>query len=63
MILRKLIIFRHDSPIGNAPSHKMFERVVITSKTDGNPARSYNDYDIRIDRDAFPDGITLIEKE
>ena len=62
MATRKLVIFKHDSELGNAPSHKLFERVTIQKKVEAIPPRSFNDYVVEIDRDGVPDGVTLIEK-
>ncbi len=43
MCARKLIVFKHDSKLGNAPAHKLFETVKIKS-CDGKPPRSFDDY-------------------
>lgn len=63
MNLRKLIVFRHDSALGNAPAHKLFDLVDI--RRAGNPdipARKWSDYVVSIDRDNLPSGVTLEEK-
>ena len=54
MSLQKLIVFKHDSPLGNAPAHKLFERVTI-ARREGltGPARDFSDYTIQIDRDGL----------
>lgn len=62
MALRDLIIFKHDSELGNAPSHKLFEAVKISRKNSDVPARSYNDYNVMIDESVIPDKITIIRK-
>jgi CRISPR-associated protein Csd2 len=63
MAARKLIIFKHENALGNAPSHKLFERVMIKRKTDPTkPAREFGDYDIIIDSKDLPQGVTLEEK-
>lgn len=61
MCVRKLIVFKHDSALGNAPSNVLFDKVTI-KKADGveNP-RSYSDYIVTVDKN-MPDGVTLIEK-
>ena len=61
MCMRKLIVFKHESSLGNAPSHILFDKVSINKKADVECPRSYNDYDVVIDRN-MPDGVTLIEK-
>jgi len=63
MAARKLIVFKHDNAMGNAPAHKLFERVQV-NRRDGEtdtPARGYSDYDITIDRDNLPEGIKIEE--
>ena len=47
MCARKLIVFKHDSKLGNAPAHKLFETVKIKS-CDGKPPRSFDDYKVNI---------------
>ena len=60
MAVRELIVFKHDSELGNAPAWKLFDTVKITrkNKEDSAPARAYSDYEITIDKDALPEGIT-----
>ncbi len=63
MNARKLIVFKHDSLLGNAPAHKLFDLVRIERATDENkPARSFMDYQISIDQANLPGGVTLEEK-
>lgn len=58
MALRKLIVFKHDSALGNAPANELFERVRVTRKEDVEVARSYDDYIVSIDEN-MPEGVTL----
>lgn len=60
MSARKLIVFRHDSHLGNAPAHKLFDLVTI-SKKEGVTPRSYSDYTVTIDREHLPSGVTIEE--
>lgn len=60
MTLRKLIIFRHDSELGNAPAHDLFERLTI-SKQSASAPRSYSDYKITLNTQDLPQGVTLDE--
>ena len=62
MIVRKLIIFKHENPLGNAPSHKLFERIKITAKDTEVSAREYSDYTVTVDRDNMPESVTVHEK-
>jgi CRISPR-associated protein Csd2 len=58
----RLFVFKHDSDLGNAPSHKLFELVNVERKPEINPPRSFADYTVTVDRSAVPGGVTLIEK-
>ena len=60
MSAQKLIVFRHDSILGNAPANKLFDLVKIKKNTDAAP-RSFNDYDVTIDKDSVPNGVTVEE--
>ncbi|MDR0852892.1 MAG: type I-C CRISPR-associated protein Cas7/Csd2 [Clostridiales Family XIII bacterium] len=62
MVVRKLIIFKHESPIGNAPSHKLFDLVSVNRIDDKRPVRSFSDYDIRVDENNLPAGVSIEEK-
>jgi CRISPR-associated protein Csd2 len=62
MATRKLIVFKHDSALGNAPSHELFERVKIERVDKSKPARAFADYVVTLDREALPAGVTIKEK-
>jgi CRISPR-associated protein Csd2 len=62
MTVRKLIIFKHNSELGNIQANKLFELITVTKINSEKPSRNYGDYNIKIDRTNLPDGITLIEK-
>lgn len=62
MATRKLFIFKHESDLGNAPAHKLFELVKVSKKPEANPPRSFGDYDVAVDKAGVPQGVTLIEK-
>ncbi len=61
MCLRKLIVFKHDSALGNAPSHILFDKVKVEKKENVIAPRKYDDYSIIIDKN-MPEGVELIEK-
>lgn len=61
MAPRKLIVFKHDKPLGNAPSHKLFERVQIKRKDASKPPRDFSDYEVKVDWSNPPPGVELIE--
>ncbi|MBN2301457.1 MAG: type I-C CRISPR-associated protein Cas7/Csd2, partial [Lentisphaerae bacterium] len=46
MATRKLIVFKHDSPLGSAPAHKLFDLVTIRRKDKSKPPRAFADYDV-----------------
>jgi len=63
MAARKLIVFEHEHPMGNAPAHVLFDKVKI-ERTDGRsdtPARSFADYRVSLERDTVPAGINVTE--
>jgi CRISPR-associated protein Csd2 len=62
MSTRGLYIFKHDSHLGNAPAHKLFDRIVIRRRDVSVPARSFSDYEVVVDRDGMPPGVTPIER-
>lgn len=62
MAARKLIVFKHDSDLGNAPSHLLFDRVTVTKNEDANPPRKFGDYSVKIDEENLPAGVEIIEK-
>jgi len=63
MNARKLIVFKHESSLGNAPAHKLFERVTVERITDKNsPARAFSDYSVKVDSTGLQQGVTLEEK-
>lgn len=62
MSVRGLIVFKHDSELGNAPSYKLFDAVSIAKKEGVESPRSINDYEgISIDESAIPEGVTCIK--
>ncbi|MDD2707298.1 MAG: type I-C CRISPR-associated protein Cas7/Csd2 [Verrucomicrobiae bacterium] len=61
MAPQKLVVFKHSSTLGNAPAHKLFERVQVKRKAGVAAARLFADYDFVIDREALPAGIELME--
>ena len=63
MAVRKLIIFKHDSELGNAPAHKLFDLVKTEKKPNVISPRAFSDYIITVDRNALPEGVTITEKE
>lgn len=60
MSAQKLIVFKHDSMLGNAPANKLFDLVKVEKVCDGAP-RSFSDYSVTIDKNNIPANIVLEE--
>lgn len=64
MSARRLIVFKHDHAMGNAPAHRLFDSVTVT-RVEGEadtPARHFQDYVVAIDRETIPDGVSVEER-
>jgi len=59
MALRKVVVFQHESELGNAPAHRLFELVRVTRKEPGVPARAFEDYDVKVGQP--PSGVKIVE--
>ena len=59
MAVRELIVFKHDSELGNAPAHKLFEAVHVSRVKGVEVPRSYSDYVVSVD-DVLPAGVTCL---
>ena len=60
MAVRELIVFKHDSELGNAPAYKLFD-LVKAQRNDGvTTPRSYSDYTVSVDEAHLPDGVNCI---
>ena len=60
MSAQKLIVFKHNSPLGNAPANKLFDLVKVEKVCDGAP-RSFSDYTVTIDKAGLPANVTVDE--
>lgn len=49
MAARELLIFKHESKLGNANAHRLFDKLVIKQKDESKPSRAIGDYDITFD--------------
>ena len=63
MAARKLFVFKHESPLGNAPAYKLFDLVTIVRKDLGRPARAFTDYAVTVDQINLPEGVEMAEKQ
>jgi len=61
MSTQKLVVFKHDSALGNAPAHKLFDLVKIQQKDESKPPRNISDYSINIDKASAPQGVSVVE--
>lgn len=74
MAARHLVVFRHESELGNAQAHRLFDRVQVERVHNGEaapvgdrrthnwpPARAFLDYRIKVDATGLPPGVTLHE--
>lgn len=59
MAMRELIIFKHDSELGCAPAHKLFECVSVQRRPEVDVARDYSDYIVCVNESAVPAGVTV----
>ena len=75
MAARRLIIFKHDSALGSAAAHRLFDRVTVPRVFEGEefepdesrartlpPARCYADYAVQIDDSDVPNGVTIVDR-
>lgn len=58
MAVRELIVFKHDTELGNAPSYKLFDAIKVERKNMDIPARQYTDYQVNINFKAIPNDVT-----
>ncbi|MCO7246182.1 type I-C CRISPR-associated protein Cas7/Csd2 [Halomonas sp. Mc5H-6] len=63
MSTRKLVVFKHDHPMGNAPAHVLFDSVQVkrVEGKEDTPARHYSDYQVSIASESLPSGVTVEE--
>lgn len=60
MAVRKLIVFKHDSELGNAPAFQLFKKLTVKRRDMSRAARCYEDYEVELDTD-MPQGIECIQ--
>jgi CRISPR-associated protein Csd2 len=64
MAARKLIVFKHESALGNAPAHTLFDAVKVVRVKEGAdlPARHFSDYAVSIDKTKIASGVEVIDR-
>ena len=60
MATRGLYVFKHESELGNAPAHALFERIQAVKNTE--VPRSFKDYTVTVNEVDMPTGVTLLRK-
>ncbi len=63
MACRKLIVFKHDSELGNVPAYKLFDAVTVTRKDGVLTPRGFEDYEVAIDEAVIPDTVSCTVME
>ena len=58
MSCRGLYIFSHETKLGNAPAHRLFDKITISRNEGVSAPRQFSDYTVSVDED-MPAGITL----
>lgn len=61
MSAQKLIVFKHESELGNAPANKLFDLVKIEKKEKDKVARAFSDYNVTVDKEHCPTHVEVIE--
>lgn len=61
MTTRGLYVFKHDSELGNAPAHTLFDRIRPKLKPDVAVPRAFGDYEISVDESGMPQGVQLLK--
>ncbi|MGF1603409.1 MAG: type I-C CRISPR-associated protein Cas7/Csd2 [Thermosynechococcaceae cyanobacterium] len=59
MAPRGLYVFSHESKLGNAPAHKLFERIQVKLKEEDCIPRKFSDYEVAVLGDELPPNIHL----
>ena len=59
MSCRGLYVFSHESMLGNAPAHELFERIVIRARESVTAPRKFGDYEVELDDSEAPNGVIL----
>jgi CRISPR-associated protein Csd2 len=60
MATRGLFVFKHESTLGNAPAHALFERIQVKRKDGVEVARDFKDYEVQVNEADMPSGVTLL---
>lgn len=62
MATRGLYVFKHESKLGNAHAHELFERIDVKLRDGVAAPRAFKDYTVTVDDTDLPPGVTLLRK-
>jgi len=64
MAAQSLILFKHESALGNAPAHKLFERITVTrtNPDESVPTRQFSHYSVNVSDSDLPAGVSVEQK-
>ena len=62
MAVRELIVFKHDSELGNCPAYKLFDAVDVHRNEGVICARKYSDYEVTLHTEKIPDSVEVMRK-
>jgi len=60
MAMRRIIVFRHQSPLGNAPAHRLFDLVQVRRRDATTPPRALAAYEVAVG--APPQGVEIEDR-
>ena len=61
MTARKLVVFKHESRLGNAPAANLFKRVSFKKLVPAEQeTRSYEDYEVSVNMEGVPEGVSVM---
>lgn len=60
MTTRGLYVFEHATTLGNAPAHRLFERIAVNLRDPAGTPRGFEDYAVKVDTDGLPEGVNLL---
>lgn len=61
MASRRLFVFQHQSALGNAPAHVLFDSIAAERIDKAKPPRSFTDYEIIVYKEGIPKNVELLQ--
>lgn len=59
MAMRELIVFKHNSELGNCPSYKLFDAVEVKKNDGVEYPRKYQEYTVEVHKENIPDSVEV----